>query len=160
MYDSVWQRFYDEAPYLEGFDHPRTLLPDMLEIRTMSPGMASSNADYFGRRFVMHGWPFRALAFTVDNGPLGPNIRTPPTYSMAVTVGTRSKGPVWLPLRPLWPGFAVNTALYAGALVPLSAVPGALRRRRRIRRGLCPECKYPVGMREVCTECGANVAAK
>jgi hypothetical protein len=67
--------------------------------------------------------------------------------------------PRQLPLRPIWPGFAINTLLYAGILWPLFAAPFALRRRRRIKRGLCPACAYPVGASEVCTECGAAVAS-
>ena len=62
-----------------------------------------------------------------------------------------------LPTLPLWPGFAINTVFYAFILWLLFAAPFALRRRRRIRRGLCPKCAYPVGTSDVCTECGAAV---
>ena len=62
-----------------------------------------------------------------------------------------------LPLHPLWPGFAINTVFYAAILWLLVACPFALRRRRRIKRGLCPECAYPVGTNSVCTECGRAV---
>ena len=65
-----------------------------------------------------------------------------------------------LPLRPLWPGFAINTVFYAGVLWLLFAAPFALRRRRRIKRGLCPKCAYPVGASDVCTECGATVTVR
>jgi hypothetical protein len=62
-----------------------------------------------------------------------------------------------LPTRPIWPGFAINTAFYAVILWLLFAAPFALRRRRRMRRGLCPASAYPVGDSEVCTECGKTV---
>jgi len=62
-----------------------------------------------------------------------------------------------LPLCPIWPGFGINTAFYAVVLWLLFAVPSSLRRWRRIRRGLCPKCAYPVGTSEVCTECGMRV---
>jgi hypothetical protein len=65
-----------------------------------------------------------------------------------------------LPYAPLWPGFAINTVFYAGILWLLFAAPFALRRRRRIKRGLCPACAYPVGDSEVCTECGQPVRGK
>ena len=42
----------------------------------------------------------------------------------------------------------------------LFAAPFALRKRRRIKRGLCPKCAYPVGTNERCTECGATVAVE
>jgi len=62
-----------------------------------------------------------------------------------------------LPLLPLWPGFAINTMLYAASVWLLFAapiIPAAIRRRRRGRRGLCPVCAYPIGASDVCTECG------
>ena len=69
----------------------------------------------------------------------------------------------FLPLRPLWPGFAINTVFYAVMLWLLFAAPSALRRRWRIRRGLCPKCAYdlrggpPDG--GACPECGSIVAS-
>ena len=65
-----------------------------------------------------------------------------------------------VPFQPLWPGFAINTVFYAFILWLVFAAPFALRRRRRIKRGLCPNCAYPVGTNEVCTECGAAVGSK
>jgi hypothetical protein len=62
-----------------------------------------------------------------------------------------------LPLRPLWPGFAVNTIFYAAILWVLFTAPGSVRRWRRRRRGLCPACAYPVGQSLTCTECGEAV---
>ena len=59
-----------------------------------------------------------------------------------------------LPVQPIWPGFAVNTLLYATLLWLLIPGPFALRRLLRVRRGLCPECAYPIGESSVCTECG------
>jgi formylglycine-generating enzyme len=63
----------------------------------------------------------------------------------------------FLPLRPIWPGFAINTLFYAAILWLLFAAPFALRRRRRIKRGLCPKCAYPLGTSDTCTECGTTV---
>ena len=62
-----------------------------------------------------------------------------------------------VPLRPLWPGFALNTVFYALLLWPLLAAPGIVRRRRRLKRGLCPACAYPIGTSPVCTECGKEL---
>jgi hypothetical protein len=62
-----------------------------------------------------------------------------------------------LPLSPLWPGFAINTIFYAAILWLVFAFPFVMRRRRRIKRGLCPACAYPVGTSPVCTECGKAV---
>jgi len=62
-----------------------------------------------------------------------------------------------LPLLPIWPGFAINTIFYGAILWLLFAFPFALRRWRRVRRGLCAKCAYPVGASDVCTECGAAI---
>jgi len=63
----------------------------------------------------------------------------------------------FVPFRPLWPGFAINTLFYAGVLWVLFCGPFALRRMIRRRRGRCPACAYPVGSSPVCTECGASL---
>ncbi len=65
-----------------------------------------------------------------------------------------------LPRRVLPVRFAINTLFYAGVLWLLFAAPFALRRRRRIKRGLCPACGYQIGTSEVCTECGKPVTPK
>ena len=60
----------------------------------------------------------------------------------------------------LWPGFAINTLFYAAILWVMFAAPFALRRRLRIKRGLCSACAYPIGTSPVCTECGAAVTPR
>ena len=60
----------------------------------------------------------------------------------------------FLPLRPIWYGFVLNTALYGSAAWLLICGPFVLRRSRRRRHGKCVACGYPIGMSEVCTECG------
>ena len=60
------------------------------------------------------------------------------------------------PLRPIWPGFAVNTLFYAAILWLVMLGPFALRRLIRRRRGLCPACGYDLRHAEhvACPECG------
>ena len=66
----------------------------------------------------------------------------------------------FVPLRPIWPGFAVNTLLYATVLWLLIPGPFALRRFVRVKRGLCPACAYPMAESDVCSECGKSLAAR
>ena len=97
---------------------------------------------------ALSGWPARSMsgetwdAFVPGQRPKWSNRR-------AMFVG---RG--FIPLRPIWPGFAVNTLFYATILWLLIAGPFALRRFLRVRRGLCPKCAYPMGESYVCTECG------
>ncbi len=65
----------------------------------------------------------------------------------------------YVPLRPIWPGFAVNTLFYAVVLWLLIPGPFALRRFIRVKRGLCPACAYPMGESDVCSECGKALQA-
>jgi len=65
-----------------------------------------------------------------------------------------------LPYKPILGGFALNTLMYSAAfgLFYLVAIaPGTLRRRSRIKRGLCPACAYPAGVNAICTECGRDL---
>ena len=64
-----------------------------------------------------------------------------------------------VPLRPIWPGFAINTIIYTAILLMLFA-PFTARRMIRRNRGLCIKCGYDLGYaeHEVCPECGAGVS--
>ncbi len=65
-----------------------------------------------------------------------------------------------LPLRPVWPGFAINTVLYAAMLWLLTLGTFTARRFFRRKRGHCIKCGYDLrgtsgGGGAVCSECGA-----
>lgn len=64
-----------------------------------------------------------------------------------------------LPLRPLWPAFAINTIFYSVIIWMLFFAPFVLRRWRRIRLGLCTKCGYDLrGVKhEKCPECGVGI---
>jgi hypothetical protein len=107
------------------------------------------------------GWPRLGLCCTVGSG----RFSQPPTLIAGISLPAEAIstpfGTIFrrraLPCYPIWPGFAINTIFYAAILWGMSAVPLALRRRRRLKRGLCPACAYPIGASPVCTECGASV---
>ena len=62
-----------------------------------------------------------------------------------------------LPMRPVWPGFALNTAAYALTAWLMCLLWMLTMRTQRRLRGLCGRCAYPVGVSAVCTECGHRV---
>lgn len=68
--------------------------------------------------------------------------------------------PKVLPLRPIWPGFSINTTLYAAIVWMLWSSPFVVRRFIRRKRGLCIKCGYDLrghsGGGGVCPECGAT----
>ena len=73
----------------------------------------------------------------------------PPRQGLHPWLGFRA-----VPIRPIWPGFAVNTLFYAAVLWALVCGRFALRRLIRLKRGLCPNCAYSTGESDVCSECG------
>jgi hypothetical protein len=79
-------------------------------------------------------------------------------YILSGAPASRWDGYRVLPLRPIWVGLALNTALYAAVWAFALFVPGHLRTAVRIRRGRCARCGYtrsgiPEG--QPCPECGA-----
>ncbi len=109
------------------------------------------------RLLEAHGWPLRALwcdygleradIISVRGGIALVGFETPQRYSRVSA----------LPLRPIWPGLAVNTLFYAVILWVLIPGPFVLRRFLRRRRGLCPACAYRMGESATCTECGKDL---
>ena len=97
------------------------------------------------------GWPCLALEgpWTLMNGRLKAGW-------LLITRWERRNSVVTFPLHPIWPGFAVNTLLYATFLWLLIPGPFVLRRFLRVRRGLCPACAYDLrhGEHDACPECG------
>ena len=111
------------------------------------------------------GWPMRSFRGFVSGGLLDPNHSQTllfPLQELSVIARERPFGkgtlPRYLPYGPLWLGLIVNTLLYATVLIAVMSMWFATRSKLRLRRGLCPNCKYPIGGSEVCTECGMELA--
>lgn len=70
--------------------------------------------------------------------------------------------PPGYPVLPLPWGFLANTLIYAALVFALLALVTRIigRDRRRLRRGVCPQCAYPMGGSTVCTECGRPLPAR
>ena len=117
-----------------------------------------------GRRFlriwwkaIAHGFPTPSMACQYELPP----TRMPPYRA----VGGIDTGLDWmerglafqpraLPLVPIWPMVFYNSLFWAFVTWVMFVVSVRYRLRRRIKRGLCPACAYPIGGSPVCTECG------
>lgn len=64
-------------------------------------------------------------------------------------------GDVQLPIKPIFPGFLINTIFWAAIPYAVLIACRALRARRRAKRGLCIRCGYSIGDFARCPECGA-----
>ena len=154
--------------------HPSETIPSWAPFRDPSREFAEATLPVMEHRLaIARGFPM--LSLWSERGHVF-DLKQYQTMSTVVPplfggIETRLRWPVnapvnWpldLPLRPIWPGFAINTVFYAVILWLLFAAPFALRRWRRIRRGLCPNCGYDLRKRpsdsSVCPECGATVRA-
>ena len=122
------------------------------------------------------GWPSQSLAFTIyeltqwrTGAPKyvlvymdAVVVERHPSASSSALERSQRGGYGCLPLRPIFPGFAINTIFYAAVLWVLFAAPFKLRRWRRIKRGQCASCGYSLRGRESvsdkCPECGRIVS--
>ncbi len=113
------------------------------------------------------GWPMRSFRGFVSGGvkqPVTSQIPPPPQKPQVHNVITRER-PIgngtltrYLPYGPIWLGLIINTLLYATVMIVIVWLWSVTRSKLRLRRGLCPTCKYPIGVSEVCTECGLELA--
>jgi hypothetical protein len=135
-------------------DEFRALIPS---VSTLANNAPLTDWSMFWSEECFAGWPF--LSFHGSHTLVEMDGFQSKTYGVFDLAKLMSTGEphTELPYYPLWPGFAINTIFYAAILWLLFAAPGSVRRRLRIRRGVCPACAYPVGQSPTCTECGANV---
>jgi len=109
--------------------------------------------------FGESGWPLPALSYMADDVSQAGGGGWWRTRG-AIVLGTRSNGlPILLPVRPVWPGVAMNSALFGvaafGAIELTAWGWRAGVRLVRGRRGHCPSCAYDLrGIRGRCPECG------
>ncbi len=94
-------------------------------------------------RVLQSGWPL--LAFQGEMTEL--HLQVEPVA-----------GPTPRPMRPIFPGFLINTLFYTAVLWLVSFAPFTARRLIRRRGGQCAKCAYPIGTSPVCTECGTAVS--
>ncbi len=122
------------------------------------------SAGYYA---VSCGFPFRCFAGErrwtyLPNVPATTGTRDdkhlmswPPAWTPSF-LNPDGKREFLLPTRILSLGFAANAAVNGAAWLLLITTPGAFRRWRRRRRGLCTKCGYDLqGSIESCPECGA-----
>ena len=126
--------------------------------------MSYRSSKHYAR--IDAGWPIRSFRGFVSGGveqPVISQIPPPPQKPQVHDLIARErpigKGTLTrhLPYGPIWPGLIVNTLLYATVLIAVMSMWFAARSKLRLRRGLCPSCKYPIGVSEVCTECGVTL---
>ncbi len=137
---------------------PDEVVPNWSGFKTPTREYESMLREYELLHADGRGWPMLALwSVWLDAGR--PQQAKPPRVKHGIVTSLPWWGdyaPRILPLRPIWPGFAINTAFYAATLwLPIRG-PFALRRHIRRKRGLCVACGYDLrgNLLAGCPECG------
>lgn len=119
--------------------------------------LSAPTTDVFHNKFfvwrIRSGWPSKSMEWShwmnlSDRSEIRKGVLTDQVWEQ------QFRG---IPYHVTASGFAINTIFYAAIVWLLFAAPFKLRRWRRIKRGLCPACAYPVGTSSTCTECGKPV---
>ncbi|MGH7133204.1 MAG: hypothetical protein ACREJO_14830 [Phycisphaerales bacterium] len=139
-----------------------------------------TSGDFTGGGFyaeVCVGWPIRSFQYVRSIGLISPSgvqrsaedlpsawrhgVEVPGWMRIALSPASNSFDEEFrrIPIRPIWPGLAVNTLLNACVIAPLMLLPGWVRRARRRAKGRCVRCGYSLvglGAGAGCPECGGN----
>jgi predicted RNA-binding Zn-ribbon protein involved in translation (DUF1610 family) len=139
--------------------------PGLSEVYLVSMLDTGSNVPKRPRacRYLRAGWPFRALEGVKWSEPQGQTRRALWEPSSGRFRGRSASNHAY-PFGPLWTGFLADTVVYAAGVWLLVAAVGRTRRRARLDRRVCPQCRYDLraatGASTVtCPECGTELAA-
>lgn len=120
----------------------------------MQTSIGDGEHETYSVHWVRAGLPLRALT-----GHFGVETHTKNGW-LSWTVPELLGQAAPPPLRPIWPGFAVNTLAFGSVVFLAWSAPGAIRRRMRGRRGSCVRCGYDLGgISGPCPECGPQGGA-
>lgn len=162
---ALWPRGF----VFQGFGKPMVI--EQWGATFTSERVPSPSAAGYNEALQVHtGWPWRTMRWTAENavwarwaGVAGPPQRLKgivregielPQFLTSPNLAERR-----IPLDPIAAGWVKSVPVYS--VVAFFGVLGMLylRRGARVRRGRCPACGYPVGEREVCTECGIGLGS-
>lgn len=103
------------------------------------------------------GWPFRSLEAEARS-----DVSLEPRGRHAIRLGWWREGAYlpsgrWVPVRPIWAGFVLDSLIFALLLAPCVATPRFIITRLRHRSGRCPHCGAAMGVDLDCDECGGDI---
>jgi hypothetical protein len=141
--------------------HPAGAGPAWSCVQTVPTPFQSRSYNF--QMELAYGWPMRCLIAEYESTPAMIFTRWDHVSGIQIPLSDHAFGvPRALPIKPIWSGIVVNTALWTMMLSPIFPLMKFAKRckmHRRIAKGVCPHCAYPVGFSETCTECGGALPA-
>ena len=138
---------------------PHELLPGWGDLELVpSEDYSKGRMSFDDQKLNSYGVPMLAMWYRYRTH-LAPSV----TYTVrggirvaSYRIGGPSGEPGILPIRLIWPGFAINTIFYAAILWLLTLGPFTARRMIRRKRGHCIKCGYDLrgDVSSGCPECG------
>ncbi len=142
--DSVLSQRYFAGGDSSSKTKPSALVPAWVDFDRPTPEWEARTIPYESRMADARGWPLPSLWSLTE--------KARSLHNKSVHGGIVLLDCIF-PLRPRWPGFLVDSALYAFAAA-LPFAPFTVRRFRRLWQYRCVKCGYPIGSSRRCTECG------
>ncbi len=156
-----WVASSRDRQYLDtdglGNSTPQEVVPRWTGFSEPTDEFVTGTVTHEALQAEARGWPMLALAHEV-NFAASQNTGAPALRFGAPSVTIRHDWTRAIPLRPIWPGFVLNTMLFAGVWLSLICLAVTSRRYYRRRRGLCVNCGYDLRgeFARGCPECGWN----
>ena len=160
------QRFEIKRQFFETYPDARGFVWNGFGYRLSNPSLrrVHGHSYFLGPSYavVESGWPFHCLEaqgrWSWERGPIATDgLRIDRDLDLSLG-GPRQivQDQRTIPLRPIWPGFAINTAFYATVLWLLTLTPFTARRVIRHKRGHCIKSGYDLrgDYSTGCPECG------
>jgi len=152
----VWWDYYDPSINVYIVADGAVLPPSQEVDWSQVPSEVLSLCPYatITRTDFLMGWPKVALSY-------GKQEWTTNTMDHGIELNWNNRT-YWLPLKPYWPGFLIDTAIYSSIWFGILIFPTTFRHHLRTHQNRCTTCGYNLHNLKSnrCPECGTKINRK
>jgi len=149
----VWCDYYDPTINAYIVADGTIFAPSQIVDWSQVPSEVLSLCPYtkFTRVEFLRGWPKVALSCGIQGTTID-------AMDHGIELDWNDQK-YWLPLKPYWPGFIIDAAIYGTIWLGIFIIPGRLQHYLRERKNRCTTCGYNLHNLKSnrCPECGTTV---